>query len=304
MYVNPYDNLSGGRWIRTNFHTHAGTGAGTCGRNPVDAVAALYRELGYGALCLSNHDLYTDASAYSDGKMTLLDGVEYSPRSHMLTVGIRRSLHELEHQPAIDETRKDGGFVILCHPNWQHKEYWPWADMDRLTGYLGIEIINQLDLPPERLRAGHRRLGPSAFLRAAGLRLRQRRFPSLQRRGAELELDLRPLLCLSGYPGGCRGRTVYRLDRPRARVPGPRRRGHPHRPGAAYEKQLRRHLHLPVCHRRRAVCGCRHRTGGPLHPHRGKLCPGRSHRGKRGDALYPAGLRSGPLAAGLSPQRG
>ena len=105
MYVNPYDNLSGGRWIRTNFHTHAGTGAGTCGRNPVDAVAALYRELGYGALCLSNHDLYTDASAYSDGKMTLLDGVEYSPRSHMLTVGIRRSLHELEHQPAIDETR-------------------------------------------------------------------------------------------------------------------------------------------------------------------------------------------------------
>ena len=60
MYVNPYDNLSGGRWIRTNFHTHAGTGAGTCGRNPVDAVAALYRELGYGALCLSNHDLYTE----------------------------------------------------------------------------------------------------------------------------------------------------------------------------------------------------------------------------------------------------
>ena len=40
MYVNPYDNLSGGRGIRTNFHTHAGTGAGTCGRNPVHTVAA------------------------------------------------------------------------------------------------------------------------------------------------------------------------------------------------------------------------------------------------------------------------
>ena len=296
MYVNPYDNLSGGRWIRTNFHTHAGTGAGTCGRNPVDAVAALYRELGYGALCLSNHDLYTDASAYSDGKMTLLDGVEYSPRSHMLTVGIRRSLHELEHQPAIDETRKDGGFVILCHPNWQHKEYWPWADMDRLTGYLGIEIINQLIY---RLSGSGLATDAWDHLLSSG-----RLVYGFGNDDFHLELDLRPLLCLSGYPGGCRGRTVYRLDRPRARVPGPRRRGHPHRPGAAYEKQLRRHLHLPVCHRRRAVCGCRHRTGGPLHPHRGKLWPGRSHRGKRGDALYPAGLRSGPLAAGLSPQRG
>ena len=69
MYVNPYDNLSGGRWIRTNFHTHAGTGAGTCGRNPVDAVAALYRELGYGALCLSNHDLYTDCLLYTSGRL-------------------------------------------------------------------------------------------------------------------------------------------------------------------------------------------------------------------------------------------
>ena len=144
MYVNPYANLTDARPLRVNFHTHAGTGPNTCGRNPIDQVAERYRELGYDALCLSNHDLYTDASSYTDDKMTLLDGVEYSPRAHMLTVGIRRSLHELEHQPAIDETRKDGGFVILCHPNWQHKEYWPWADLDRLTGYLGIEVINQL----------------------------------------------------------------------------------------------------------------------------------------------------------------
>lgn len=144
MYVNPYQSLSDVRPLRVNFHTHAGTGVGTCGRNPIDQVAALYRELGYDALCLSNHDLYTDASAYSDGKMRMLDGVEYSPRTHMLTVGIRRSLHEMEHQSGIDETRKDGGFVILCHPNWQHKEYWPWADMDRLTGYWGLEVINQL----------------------------------------------------------------------------------------------------------------------------------------------------------------
>ena len=304
MYVNPYDNLSGGRWIRTNFHTHAGTGAGTCGRNPVDAVAALYRELGYGALCLSNHDLYTDASAYSDGKMTLLDGVEYSPRSHMLTVGIRRSLHELEHQPAIDETRKDGGFVILCHPNWQHKEYWPWADMDRLTGYLGIEIINQLIY---RLSGSGLATDAWDHLLSSG-----RLVYGFGNDDFHLYSDA--------------GRSWNWIYAPSSAYPDIREAVEAGRftasTGLALESLAldgedtltvrARHMKnsyvdtftYRVCHRRRAVCGCRHRTGGPLHPHRGKLCPGRSHRGKRGDALYPAGLRSGPLAAGLSPQRG
>lgn len=33
MYINPYDNIDkeGCQWLRANFHTHAGTGEGTCG---------------------------------------------------------------------------------------------------------------------------------------------------------------------------------------------------------------------------------------------------------------------------------
>ena len=144
MYINPYENLTGGRWLKTNFHTHAGTGEGTCGRYPIDFVLGQYRELGYGAVCISNHDLYTDTSALSDENFCLLQGVEYSHDGHMLTIGVNRSMHDLPHQAAIDETNGQGGFVILCHPNWIRKEYWLREKLDAISGYAGIEVINTL----------------------------------------------------------------------------------------------------------------------------------------------------------------
>jgi len=144
MRINPYENLSGGRWIKANFHTHAGTGPGTCGSNSVPATLDVYRQLGFGALCISNHDLYTDTSALGDEKMFLLQGVEYSPYPHLLTLGVQESFHALTHQEAIRETNKRGGLAILCHPNWTKKEYWPWTQLDALEGYAGIEIINML----------------------------------------------------------------------------------------------------------------------------------------------------------------
>jgi len=144
MYKNPYDDLNDGHWIKVNFHTHAGTGEGTCGSNPIDAVLRLYRDLNYGALCISNHDLYTDTTPLDDGKLYLIQGVEYSPHPHMLTIGVNRSLHDLPHQAAIDETVRAGGFTILCHPNWQYKGYWPPEKLDALTGYVGMEVMNSL----------------------------------------------------------------------------------------------------------------------------------------------------------------
>ena len=144
MYHNPYMNLQGGRWIKTNFHTHAGTGEGTCGSYPIDFVLQLYRELGYGAVCLSNHDLCTDAASIDGGGLFVIQGVEYSRDEHMLTVGVNRALHELPHQEAIDEAISQNGFVIPCHPNWIRKEYWPRPKLDALSGYTGIEVINML----------------------------------------------------------------------------------------------------------------------------------------------------------------
>jgi len=144
MHINPYQNLRNGRWIKANFHTHAGTGPGTCGSNPVEDVVGLYRRLGFGALCVSNHDLYTDTSALGDENLFMVQGVEYSAHPHMLTLGIKESLHALSHQEAIRETNARGGFAVLCHPNWQRKEYWPRTDLDALAGYAGIEVVNML----------------------------------------------------------------------------------------------------------------------------------------------------------------
>ena len=144
MYHNPYEDQSGGSWLKTNFHTHAGTGAGTCGRNPIDTVVDIYRELKYGALCISNHDTYTSTAALGGESMCMIQGVEYSQGEHMLNIGVNESLHELPHQEAIDETAKQNGFTILCHPNWIHRQYWPYQKIDSLHGYAGIEVVNML----------------------------------------------------------------------------------------------------------------------------------------------------------------
>jgi hypothetical protein len=143
-FHNPYDDLApGGSWVKCNFHAHAGTGPGTCGGNPTPSVVAAYKAAGYGALCISNHDLSTDTSAYADG-ICMIPGVEYSADPHMLTIGVSESLHALPHQEAIRRTRAAGGFAVLCHPNWIRKEYWPWEKLDGLEGFVGLEVINML----------------------------------------------------------------------------------------------------------------------------------------------------------------
>ncbi len=93
MYKNPYQNLINGHWCKTNFHTHAGTGDFTCGVNPIYDVMRIYKDLGYGALCISNHDVYTNTTSLDDGKMLLIQGVEYSNNPHMLTIGVNKSYH-------------------------------------------------------------------------------------------------------------------------------------------------------------------------------------------------------------------
>ena len=144
MYVNPYENLTGGRWLKANFHTHAGTGEGTCGRWPIDFVLDLYKKLEYGAVCISNHDLYTDTTALGDDSLCMVQGVEYSTDEHMLTICAGKSLHGLPHQEAIDEAARRGGFTILCHPNWIRDKYWPLDKISELNGFIGIEVYNGL----------------------------------------------------------------------------------------------------------------------------------------------------------------
>lgn len=146
MYNNPYSRVMEGKgsWLKANFHTHAGTGPNTCGAYDLEEVIKLYNEAGYDILTISNHDLYTDTSNFKDKyDIGLINGFEYSPDNHMLCIGCN-CLIQGEHQTVINECVSQEGFVILCHPNWQKKEYWPWTDIDLLENYTGIEVFNSL----------------------------------------------------------------------------------------------------------------------------------------------------------------
>ena len=75
--------------------------------------------------------------------IVLINGYEYSMEPLMLCMdaiimygnpsGSNRFLH------------RDERFVILCHPNWIRKEYWPWKDIDNIL-VLPVWNIQSFDL--------------------------------------------------------------------------------------------------------------------------------------------------------------
>ena len=89
MYINPYKNInnSKGKWLKANFHTHAGTGKDTCGTYEIDKVVTLYKEAEYDVLAISNHDIFFDSAAYQKPhNIVLINGFEYSEHPHMLCI--------------------------------------------------------------------------------------------------------------------------------------------------------------------------------------------------------------------------
>jgi hypothetical protein len=146
MYKDPYENaVSGdGSWLRSNFHIHAGTGRDTCGAYEIDDVFSSYKETGYDLLTLSNHDILTDVSKLEEKySLVLLNGFEYSQDPHMLCINVS-SLFAGDNQSAVDECVRQGGFSILCHPNWHEEGHWSLKALDEMKRYAGIEIFNGL----------------------------------------------------------------------------------------------------------------------------------------------------------------
>ncbi len=146
MYRFPYADITDPKYDckRVNFHTHAGVcQPGKCGIHSMKAVADAYMYARYDALAFSNHDMYLPMEPDMDGILPL-DAVEYSGTPHMLQVGVKE-YRDLPHQEAMDFTREQGGFTILCHPNWGIPGYRDdayLAKLEQWQGYTGIEIIN------------------------------------------------------------------------------------------------------------------------------------------------------------------
>ena len=135
MYINPYEKVGKdeqAKWMRGNFHTHAGTGEGTCGKYPIEMVLDNYRERGYEVMTISNHDFFSDTSALAEKyNMTLINGFEYSPKHHMLCINTQNAFTG-DHQSVIDETTRQGGIIVFCHPRWEDGLYW--TD-DQIAGF-------------------------------------------------------------------------------------------------------------------------------------------------------------------------
>ena len=144
MFYNPYEGIPapGFKWQKVQLHVHAGILRGnSCGKLPIAEVAEVYAKEGYDSIAITNHDMYMPYEQ-QEISIPLIDGLEYSVGNHTLLLGIDRYDFEgMDHQEIIDHTLDQGGFVIIAHPNFGGRDYWTIEEMERLEGYVGIEVI-------------------------------------------------------------------------------------------------------------------------------------------------------------------
>lgn len=136
-------------WLRGNLHTHTTDSDGNL--SPQQTVAA-YAAMGYDFLMISDHDRMTPVDTLDPCGMVLMQGNEItSGGPHVLHVGAREVVEPLpDRQAVIDAILADGGLAVMNHPNWEaHFNHCPQSVLERLTGYMGIEVFNGVTLHAE-----------------------------------------------------------------------------------------------------------------------------------------------------------
>jgi PHP-associated len=139
--LNPYASKKM-PWLRGNLHAHTTNSDGSC--SPQETANA-YAALGYDFIMVSDHDHFTDPDGIQTGKMVLIPGSEITHGGpHILHVNTREALEPAyRRQDVLDTVRGNGGFAIMCHPNWEeHFNHCPQETLEALDGYAGIEILN------------------------------------------------------------------------------------------------------------------------------------------------------------------
>jgi hypothetical protein len=144
---HPYENLTGGQWLRGNLHTHT---TRSDGARDVQTVLNDYAARGYDFLSVTDHDIFTSIADYAqwDSRgMLLLPGNEITRNGpHMLHIDARNFVEpRADRQSVIDEAiaQSETAFVVVNHPDWQEGfNHCPLEKLQLWQGYAGIEIYN------------------------------------------------------------------------------------------------------------------------------------------------------------------
>jgi hypothetical protein len=141
MFINPYDQVKkiDGKWIKANFHIHAGTLADPF---EIGEVVSMYKKAGYDLITISNHFVLTNTVEYSKiHEIAMINGFEHMEQEELLCLGVNRFVSDgLEH--VVNECLDQGGFIIVCHPNYLRRGWWPQEKLYKLKGLTGVEIMN------------------------------------------------------------------------------------------------------------------------------------------------------------------
>ncbi|MFH1708796.1 MAG: CehA/McbA family metallohydrolase [Planctomycetota bacterium] len=138
---NPYLNDAPAR-LRGNLHCHT---TRSDGEQDPQSVVDEYAGHGHDFLMLSDHDRYPDHTGLDPRGMVLVPGYEITVGGpHMLHVGARSVVDPVaDRQAVLNAAAEAGGFVVCCHPHWEPDfDHFPQEELDRLAGYLGVEILN------------------------------------------------------------------------------------------------------------------------------------------------------------------
>lgn len=142
---HPYEELTGGRFLRGNLHTHTTRSDGKAG---LQQVIDAYAQGGYNFLMISDHDLLTSPQDYrsvDNRGITLICGNEITQDGpHFLHVNASERIEPLPlRQQVIRNVQVSGGFVIVNHPNWQDTfNHCPIEFLRQWIDFAGIEIFN------------------------------------------------------------------------------------------------------------------------------------------------------------------
>ena len=152
-----YIDSKGNRWYRGNLHTHTTVSDGA--KSP-EETKALYREMGYDFIAITDHWVYASGDEYDPTGLLVLSGAEYNYNGedvlsgvfHIVGFGMTRDpivKKEDGAQGAINKINDCGGLAIIAHPAWSMNTY----DMiTPLHGLFATEIYNSVSGFPRNCR--------------------------------------------------------------------------------------------------------------------------------------------------------